>query len=88
MVVEDLSFYAKEQFLPMLIMPVILIFSRSHYDITAGYWLLLIAKVFEKYDHETHDFLGFISGHSLKRLFAELGIYLMILMRIDRKKIG
>lgn len=88
-IMKDLSFYLVVQFFPMLSIPVILIFFRSKDNLTAGYWLLLlayvVAKVFEKYDHETHDFLGFVSGHSLKHIFAALGIYMLILKRIDRE---
>lgn len=88
-IMKDLSLYMVVQFFPMLAIPVMLIFFKSRYNLTAGYWLLLlayvIAKVCEKYDYEAHDFLGFISGHSLKHIFAALGIYMMILKRIDQK---
>jgi len=90
-IVKDLSFYLAVQFFPMLSIPIMLFFFRSKYYLVAGYWLLLIAyviaKVFEKYDDETHALLGFISGHSLKHLFAALGIYMLILKRIDRKEL-
>ena len=86
---KDLSIYLVVQFFPMLAAPVILIFFKSKYNMVMGYWLLLaayvIAKIFEIYDHQTHDILGFISGHSLKHLFAALGIYMLILKRIDRE---
>lgn len=87
-VARDLSVYLVVQFFPMLATPVILIFFRSKYNLAMGYWFLLIAyviaKVFEIYDHETQELLGFISGHSLKHLFAALGIYMLIMRRIDR----
>ena len=90
--INDLSFYLAVQFFPMLTIPVMLIFFRSRYNLAAGYWLLLIAyviaKVFEKYDYETYAFLGFISGHSLKHIFAAIGIYMLILKRIDRKELN
>lgn len=89
-VVKDLSFYLAVQFFPMFSIPVMLLFFHSKYNLTAGYWFLLlayvVAKVFEKYDYETHVLLGFISGHSLKHLFAALGIYMLILKRVDLKK--
>lgn len=89
-IVKDLSFYLTVQFFPMLAIPIMLIFFKSRYNLVAGYWLLLIAyviaKVFEKYDYETHALLGIISGHSLKHIFAALGIYMLILKRIDRKE--
>lgn len=91
-VIKDLSFYLAVQFIPMLAIPVLLLFFRSRYNLVAGYWLLLIAyviaKVLEIYDYETHAFFGFISGHSLKHIFAALGIYMLILKRIDRKELN
>ena len=91
-VCNDLSIYLGIQFFPMLSIPVMLIFFRSNYNLHSGYWLLLlayvIAKIFEIYDHETHHALGFISGHTLKHLFAALGIYMMILKRIEVKEIN
>lgn len=89
---QDLSIYLAIQFFPMLTIPVMLLFFKSRHDLVAGYWLLLIAyviaKVFEIYDYETHAFLGFISGHSLKHIVAALGIYMLILKRVDRKELN
>lgn len=88
---DDLSFYLAVQFLPLLTIPIILIFFESRYNLVTGYWLLMIAyviaKLLEIYDYETQALLGFISGHSLKHIFAALGIYMLILKRIDRKEI-
>ena len=85
---NDLSIYLVVQFFPMLTIPILLIFFKSRYNMTAGYWLLLlayfIAKVFEIYDYETHHLLGFISGHSLKHIFAAVGLYMLIVKRVDR----
>ena len=90
--VKDLSFYLAVQFFPMLTIPVMLIFFKSRHNLVAGYWLLLIAyviaKIFEKYDYETHAFLGFISGHSIKHIVAAVGIYMLILNRVDRKELN
>ncbi len=37
-----------------------------------------IAKVLEHFDHQTHDTLQFISGHTLKHLFAALGLCILL----------
>ena len=79
----DLRFYVMVQFYPMLAIPIILVCFRSRCTHVQAYWWLLAlyitAKVFEHLDSEVYDMLGFISGHSLKHLFAALGIYVLLL---------
>ena len=90
-VFNDLSFYVLVQFYPMLAIPVILIFFKSDYTLTMGYWLLLlayiIAKLLEYFDYEVHDFLGMISGHSLKHFVAATGVFILFYTFIKRKQI-
>ena len=78
----DLRFYVLVQFLPMLLMPVIFICFESKYSSVAGYWLLLvaylIAKIFETFDAEVFEWLGFISGHSIKHLVAAIGLFILL----------
>lgn len=80
--VGDLRPYILVQFLPMLMIPIILLRFKSAYTNSEGYWYLLtayiVAKVFEYFDKEVFDLLGFISGHSLKHLVAAFGIYLLL----------
>jgi len=80
--VGDLRFYAFVQFFPMLVIPVILVFFKSRYNHASGYWLLLlaymVAKLFEYFDGEIYNTLGFISGHSLKHIAAALGLYVLL----------
>jgi hypothetical protein len=89
--IKDLSIYLAVQFFPMLTIPVMLLFFKSRHDLVAGYWLILlayvIAKALEIYDYETYAFLGFISGHSLKHIVAALGIYMLILKRVERNEL-
>jgi hypothetical protein len=78
----DLRFYALVQFFPILCIPILLLFFRSRYQPTYAYWGLLllygIAKFCESFDQEIFEFLGEqMSGHSLKHLFAALGIFLL-----------
>ncbi len=79
----DLRFYALVQFYPMLAIPIILVCFRSRCTHVQAYWWLLVlyltAKFFEYFDGEVYEVLGFISGHSLKHLFAALGIYVLLL---------
>jgi hypothetical protein len=88
---DDLRIYLLVQFLPMLAIPVILLFFRSKYSLTRGYWWLLLAyilaKVFEHFDTQINLSLGVISGHSLKHLMAACGIGILLTTYLNRKKI-
>ena len=79
----DLRLYALVQFYPILAIPVILLCFRSRCTYIQAYWWLLltyiVAKVFEYFDAEVFNVLGFISGHSLKHVFAALGIYVLLI---------
>ncbi len=84
----DLRFYVFVQFFPMLAIPIILICFRSRYNNASAYWLLLIAyiaaKIFEHFDGEIYNTLGFISGHSLKHITAALGLYILLVFYTRR----
>jgi hypothetical protein len=92
MIFNDLRFYAMVQFYPMVAIPVILIFFKSKYNLTIGYWLLLlayvIAKVLEYYDVQVNDSLAYISGHSLKHIFASIGLFALLYTYIKRRKVA
>ena len=79
----DLRFYALVQFYPILAIPIILACFQSRFTHVQTYWWLLlayiIAKVFEHFDGEVYNTLGFISGHSLKHLTSALGMYVLLL---------
>jgi hypothetical protein len=78
----DLRFYALVQFYPILAIPIILVCFRSKCTHVYAYWWLLLAyiaaKLFEHFDGEVYNILGFISGHSLKHLSAALGMYVLL----------
>jgi len=84
----DLRFYALVQFYPMLVIPVILICFNSRCSKAKTYWLLLMtyaaAKVFEHFDGEIYNVLGFISGHSIKHIVAALGLYILTISYLRR----
>jgi hypothetical protein len=79
----DLRLYALVQFLPMLLLPLILLLypAKLHPD---GYvWGVLVAyalsKLAEYWDGGILSVLGGFSGHSLKHLLAALGTYSFLL---------
>lgn len=78
----DLRPYVLVQFLPIILIPVILTCYQSSFNKTAAYWWLLlsylIAKLFEHFDAEVFQVLGFISGHSLKHLAVATGLCLLL----------
>ncbi len=71
----DLRFYAMIQFLPMLLIPaVVLMFPTTSYN-TASVWAVIavyfVAKVSEYFDYQLYELIG-MSGHSLKHVIAAL----------------
>ena len=89
---NDLRIYLLIQFLPLLAIPIIQIFFKSKYTLTIGYWLVLlayvVAKIFEYFDYQTHNYTGLISGHTLKHLFASIGLFILLFTYIKRRKIA
>jgi len=71
--VGDLRFYGLVQFLPMLLIPLILIMYKPKFTHIGLYWAVLaaygLAKTAEMGDQGVYDLLGF-SGHSIKHLLA------------------
>ncbi len=78
----DLRFYALVQFLPMLLMPYIIILFRSGLSGSGYLWAVLgiyaASKVAELLDGEIFRLLGAISGHSIKHLLAALAAYYLV----------
>ncbi len=73
----DLRLYALVQFLPLFLIPLILLMFEPRFSRGADVWWMLgcyvAAKIVELLDHEVYAALGVISGHSLKHLFAGIG---------------
>ena len=73
----DLRLYLLVQFLPMLLVPFILVL----YGADGNYWpyvvfllgCYVVAKVFEHFDELVFSRGSFISGHTVKHLFAAVG---------------
>ena len=77
----DLRPYVLVQFLPMVVIPIILICFNSVASNSRGYWWLLsayvIAKIFEHFDSNIFITFGVVSGHTLKHLSSAVGIYFL-----------
>jgi hypothetical protein len=90
--VGDLRLYVLVQFLPMLLIPVMVLIYPSKYSSTKGYWQLfgcyLLAKLFEEFDREIFEVLGIVSGHTLKHIVAAVGLYLLLRHFITRKTLS
>lgn len=90
--VGDLRPYIIVQFLPMILIPLILSMRQSVFNFIQGYWLLLLcyllAKVAEHFDFQIHHVLGFVSGHSLKHLIAAIGLFILAYSYRIRRREG
>lgn len=86
---EDLRFYALIQFLPILLILIILFLSKKELAYKKYFWLIIvfytIAKFLESYDDFIYSVTyKMISGHSLKHIAAAVGPYLFYTF-INRK---
>ena len=78
----DLRLYALVKFLPMILIPLMLLLFKPKFSEVSGYWLLMfayvLAKLFEHYDEATYHLFSFISGHSLKHIIAAAGVFFLL----------
>ncbi len=74
----DLRAYGVIQFLPMLLMPLMLIICIGKGLSTSWLWSTLgtytLAKVAEHFDKVIYDTTGIVSGHSIKHVLASLAV--------------
>jgi surface polysaccharide O-acyltransferase-like enzyme len=72
----DLRLYALVQFLPIILIPVIMLLFKAKTDTTFFTWLVviayLIAKAFEIFDEQFLEITHQVSGHTLKHVVAAL----------------
>lgn len=84
----DLRPYILIQFLPMLIIPVLVVIYPSRQPRSHWVWYILIAytcaKFLEQFDISLHNHIG-VSGHTLKHLAAALGAYGVAAIMHSRK---
>ena len=85
----DLRAYAVIEFLPMLLMPLMLILYSGTGLRTPWLWGTLgtyaVAKVAEHFDAAMYDTTGLVSGHSLKHVFGALAV-LWVLFAVRRSR--
>jgi hypothetical protein len=83
----DLRFYGLVQFLPMLLIPVMLVFCQPRLSGNGYLWgivgIYVAAKLAEAGDAVIYEHLRFLSGHSLKHLLAAggAGLFLIALQK-------
>lgn len=75
----DLRPYIVVQFLPLILIPLVLLKYPQSKRVDLPYWILFaaysLAKIFEVADLPIYQLTGFISGHTLKHLAAGAGLY-------------
>lgn len=85
----DLRIYALVQFLPVLLIPLILLLYKPPAAYAAYLWLLIflyiISKIFELLDGQIFALTGFVSGHTLKHAMAAFAAVAVIAM-LNRRK--
>ena len=87
----DLRLYGIVQFLPMILIPALLLSFRSAFNTINFFWvtigLYILAKLLEHFDQQIFSFGGVISGHSLKHFAASLVPLVLILGMRHRTKV-
>lgn len=86
----DLRLYALVQFLPMLLIPLLILMFNPRFNNSRGYWVLmlayLLAKILEHFDAPVFNSIGIISGHTMKHIAAALGLsFLLYSYRIRQR---
>jgi hypothetical protein len=86
----DLRLYVLVQFLPMILLLVLLLFGQPTFQNQYGYWELILAyalaKLAEYFDIKIYKLTsGMISGHTPKHILAAIGLYMLILYFEKRK---
>ncbi len=87
----DLRLYGLVQFLPILLVPVILLLFKPRLTPVAYIWAVLaaylIAKIAESLDRPIYEAGQIMSGHSLKHLVAAFGTF-MFYIGLRRRKVA
>ena len=86
----DLRLYILIQFLPVILIPIIMWLYTSRFTHNYYFGLIVVcyvlAKCFEMTDQFIFDLTGFVSGHTLKHLISALAPYLFYL-GLNRRRI-
>jgi hypothetical protein len=80
----DLRLYGLVQFLPMLLLPLVLLLYPSRWSRSTDYWIAggwyLVAKLLEFCDRPVFDLSAVVSGHTLKHLAAAMAAWQLLRM--------
>lgn len=76
----DLRPYILVQFVPVIILPILLLLRKGRFTCQRGYWILfccyIVGKLAEGYDHKIYQLSGhLIAGHALKHIFILVGLF-------------
>ncbi len=87
--IGDLRPYIIVQLLPIILIPMFMAFYRGKYShgwmlLVVAFWYVL-AKVFEGFDSFIYQWLGHMSGHGIKHLFAAMACAQIIWMLEKRE---
>jgi hypothetical protein len=84
----DLRFYALIQFLPLILIPIILLSFKANNGLNSYIWTIilvyLLSKICEVTDLQIYSFTGITGGHPIKHLLASL-TPLLLLIAIKRR---
>lgn len=88
----DLRPYILVQFVPVILLPLLLLIRIRRFSSQGGYWTLLscyiIAKVAEHYDERIYQLSSqLIAGHALKHLFTVIGLAALVRFYEHRKPV-
>jgi hypothetical protein len=87
----DLRPYVVVQFLPMMLVPAILLTHKPVIGSAKYFWYMLLfyvlAKLFEFIDSELYAAGGIISGHSLKHVFAAMASATVLFALMKRRHV-
>lgn len=88
----DLRFYVLVQFLPLLLIPLMLLAYPSPFDRTGFFWGMLAlyatSKIFEALDQQVYQLGYAVSGHTIKHIVAALAPLLFLYGIRHRKRSG
>jgi len=88
---DDLRLYGLVQFLPLLLIPLLILLFAPRYSGTGGYfgalgWYVL-SRIAEVWDQQIYALGQIISGHTLKHLLAALAVYWLYRMISGREPV-
>lgn len=88
----DLRPYGLVQFLPMVLIPMILLMFRSRLNGAVFLWAMIaayvVSKITEYYDAELYAAIGALSGHSIKHIAAAVGTLFIYIALRRRRPVG